>query len=166
MFLTWLFRSLSSKKVDAGPVGPDGYRVFTRKFDEVASAEDLLRRAGLVLAANEAAKGFTEVMHARVSGLTTQAIVAAENGVIAPDKSSVPLITLLIDLSGSMKGVSSQLATFCAEAVTALCDAFGAKLEVLGFTTVNWRGEPARTAWNGRRGKGSANLPIQDGSAV
>ena len=143
-------RRQARDEVEPGDIGLNGYRVFTRKYDEVVSAKALLHRQGLSFIAREAASAFRSRLAARIAGLTTTALLSAES--VKPFSEGRVLITVLIDLSGSLRGSGAQLAVFTAEAIAAFADAYGAPLEILGFTTVDWRGKPVRTVWQ-RRGK-------------
>jgi cobaltochelatase CobT len=53
-------------------------------------------------------------------------------------------ITLLIDNSGSMRGKPITMAALCADIIAETAQRCGAKVEILGFTTQNWRGGLSR----------------------
>ena len=53
-------------------------------------------------------------------------------------------ITLLIDNSGSMRGKPITMAALCADIIAETVERCGAKVEILGFTTQNWRGGLSR----------------------
>jgi cobaltochelatase CobT len=57
------------------------------------------------------------------------------------------IVSLLIDHSGSMWGQSILFAARAALAASDLLDSLGAKQEVLGFTTVHWKGGASREKW-------------------
>ena len=57
------------------------------------------------------------------------------------------LVTLLIDNSGSMRGVPIANAALCAELLGRVLERCGVKTEILGFTTRGWRGGRARAQW-------------------
>jgi cobaltochelatase CobT len=57
------------------------------------------------------------------------------------------LVTLLIDNSGSMRGVPIANAALCAELLGRVLERCGVKTEILGFTTRGWRGGRARAKW-------------------
>jgi cobaltochelatase CobT len=145
--LRWLFRQSQPEDSSARDQASDSYKIYTRKYDEVISAGDLLGRHPLAAVAARAAHEFQATMVARTSALTTKAILAAGEARQDPAFREGGLITLLIDLSGSMRGLNAQLATFAAEAVAAFAEAHGSRLEILGFTTVDWHGKPARADW-------------------
>jgi cobaltochelatase CobT len=57
------------------------------------------------------------------------------------------LVTLLVDNSGSMRGVPIANAALCAELLGRVLERCGIKTEILGFTTRGWRGGRARGQW-------------------
>jgi cobaltochelatase CobT len=57
------------------------------------------------------------------------------------------LVTLLVDNSGSMRGVPIANAALCAELLGRVLERCGVKTEILGFTTRGWRGGRARAQW-------------------
>jgi len=54
---------------------------------------------------------------------------------------------LLIDHSGSLRGLPAVLATAVAEVIAGYWSRIGIKYEILGFTTVSWRGGRSREKW-------------------
>jgi cobaltochelatase CobT len=54
------------------------------------------------------------------------------------------LVTLLVDNSGSMRGLPIANAALCAELLGRVLERCGVKTEILGFTTRGWRGGRAR----------------------
>jgi len=57
------------------------------------------------------------------------------------------LVTLLIDNSGSMRGRPITIAAICADILSRTLERCSVKVEVLGFTTLNWRGGKSRELW-------------------
>ena len=57
------------------------------------------------------------------------------------------IVTLLIDNSGSMRGRPITIAALCADILSRTLERCSVKVEVLGFTTVNWKGGKSREAW-------------------
>jgi cobaltochelatase CobT len=55
--------------------------------------------------------------------------------------------TLLIDNSGSMRGRPITIAALCADILSRTLERCSVKVEVLGFTTKNWKGGKSREAW-------------------
>jgi len=58
------------------------------------------------------------------------------------------LVTLLIDNSGSMRGRPLTIAALCADILSRTLERCSVKVEVLGFTTKNWKGGKSRELWN------------------
>ena len=57
------------------------------------------------------------------------------------------VVTLLIDNSGSMHGRSIRVAAVCADVISQTLERCGVHAEVLGFTTVAWKGGKSRERW-------------------
>ncbi len=62
------------------------------------------------------------------------------------------VVTLLIDNSGSMRGRPITIAAICADILSRTLERCSVKVEILGFTTKNWKGGKSREAWN-QKGK-------------
>ena len=58
------------------------------------------------------------------------------------------VVTLLIDNSGSMRGRPISVAAICADILSRTLERCSVKVEVLGFTTKNWKGGSSREKWN------------------
>ena len=58
------------------------------------------------------------------------------------------VVTLLIDNSGSMRGRPITIAAICADILSRTLERCSVKVEVLGFTTKNWKGGKSREFWN------------------
>ena len=58
------------------------------------------------------------------------------------------VVTLLIDNSGSMRGKPISVAAICADILARTLERCSVKVEVLGFTTKNWKGGKSREKWN------------------
>ena len=59
-----------------------------------------------------------------------------------------PIVTLLIDNSGSMRGRPITIAAICADILSRTLERCSVKVEILGFTTKNWKGGKSREEWN------------------
>ena len=57
------------------------------------------------------------------------------------------VVTLLIDNSGSMRGRPISLAAMASDILTRTLERCGVKVEVLGFTTINWKGGKSMEDW-------------------
>ena len=58
------------------------------------------------------------------------------------------IVTLLIDYSGSMRGRPITIAGLCADILSRTLERCNVKVEILGFTTKNWKGGESREEWN------------------
>ena len=58
------------------------------------------------------------------------------------------VVTLLIDNSGSMRGRPITIAAICADILSRTLERCAVKVEILGFTTKNWKGGQSRESWN------------------
>jgi cobaltochelatase CobT len=58
------------------------------------------------------------------------------------------IVTLLIDNSGSMRGRPITIAAICADILSRTLERCSVKVEILGFTTKNWKGGKSREYWN------------------
>ena len=57
------------------------------------------------------------------------------------------VVTLLLDNSGSMRGRPISIAAICADVLARTLERCQVKTEILGFTTVAWKGGRAREKW-------------------
>tara|TARA_Y100000590_G_C15720001_1_gene1013236 strand:+ start:994 stop:2835 length:1842 start_codon:yes stop_codon:yes gene_type:complete len=57
------------------------------------------------------------------------------------------LVTLLIDNSGSMRGRPISVAAMCGDILARTLERCGVDVEILGFTTVAWKGGNTREKW-------------------
>ena len=57
------------------------------------------------------------------------------------------VVTLLIDNSGSMRGRPIMVAASCADILARTLERCGVKVEILGFTTRQWKGGQTREKW-------------------
>ncbi len=62
------------------------------------------------------------------------------------------IVSLLIDNSGSMRGRPITIAALCADILSRTLERCSVKVEILGFTTKNWKGGKSREFWN-KKGK-------------
>ena len=58
------------------------------------------------------------------------------------------VVTLLIDNSGSMRGRPITIAAICADILSRTLERCSVKVEILGFTTQNWKGGQSRELWS------------------
>ena len=58
------------------------------------------------------------------------------------------VVSLLIDNSGSMRGRPITIAALCADILSRTLERCSVKVEILGFTTKNWKGGKSREIWS------------------
>ena len=61
------------------------------------------------------------------------------------------VVSLLIDNSGSMRGKPITIAALCADILSRTLERCSVKVEILGFTTKNWKGGKSREDWNKKK---------------
>ena len=61
------------------------------------------------------------------------------------------IVSLLIDNSGSMRGRPITIAALCADILSRTLERCSVKVEILGFTTKNWKGGQSREYWNSNK---------------
>ena len=61
------------------------------------------------------------------------------------------VVTILIDNSGSMRGKPIQTAAICSKIISKILEKCFVKVEVLGFTTKEWKGGKSREDWISNR---------------
>lgn len=136
------------------PDNPPPYRVFTREFDRVIHARDLDKVLGPLTSAQATAAGRAVFVFQRaLEGWRTRVRLHAAK---VSDELSRNLpatalantsVTLLIDQSGSMRGRSMRLATAAVDVALNFLHGLGCSVEILGFTTVAWKGGRSREKW-------------------
>jgi cobaltochelatase CobT len=132
------------------------YQVYTRDFDVELRASDLdALLATLPEPDRSWAKRFPEVDPEPLYDLEKE-LAARHARIETPQSPDNPglgaadtIVSLLIDHSGSMRGQPMLLAARAALVASDLLDRFGVKQEVLGFTTVRWKGGRSREKWLG-----------------
>lgn len=131
-----------------------GYRVFTRAFDETVHASDLpailpKQSPRQLKSLRDAASSLdSEFSGERITfGAAAAKLVRDLQASLTEEERTKSVISFLIDHSGSMQGLRMLSALLAVEvAVDALANA-GVDTEILGFTTVGWKGGRARRAW-------------------
>lgn len=63
------------------------------------------------------------------------------------DDSLDTVVTLLLDNSGSMRGRPVTIAALCADVLARTLEQCGVKVEILGFTSCDWKGGKSRIKW-------------------
>jgi cobaltochelatase CobT len=130
------------------------YRVFTRAFDETVNASDLPdvlpKQSPRQLKSLEDAVNSldSEFSSERIAfGAAAAKLVRDLQESLAEEERTKTVVSFLIDHSGSMQGLRMLSALLAVDvAVDVLMNA-GVDTEILGFTTVGWKGGRARHAW-------------------
>jgi cobaltochelatase CobT len=131
------------------------YQPYCRDFDVEVGADKL--DAVLVavpgrdlsgISAERLAEVETDLAARRLSRDAAASAAAARiRAATSQDVLHDTIVSLLIDHSGSMRGLPILFAATAAMTASDLLDALGAKQEVLGFTTVRWKGGLSREKW-------------------
>jgi cobaltochelatase CobT len=129
------------------------YQAYCRDFDVEVEADklDTVLAAGRNLSglsAERLAEVETDLAARRGSRDTAVCDAAARiRAATSQDVLDDTVVSLLIDHSGSMRGLPILFAATAAMAASDLLDGLRAKQEVLGFTTVRWKGGLSREKW-------------------
>lgn len=121
------------------PVPQAGYSAYTTEFDEELWADEI-EPSGPVLPSDLSNKEREERHQTALAVIQSQKSPNLES-------SEDIAISILIDHSGSMKSWGIYAAFAIAESIRQSCAETGIPHEILGFTTVDWRGEPVRSIW-------------------
>ncbi len=136
------------------------YRAYTREYDRIVKQDELPRVLNRLSddEAIELAKAWNAFEFALTSWKTTGALNGLEKtkaitAQLTPAQRQDTVFSLLVDHSGSMRGQSILLAAAAVEITCEFLVRLGCKVEILGFTTSNWKGGLSREKWKraGRR---------------
>jgi cobaltochelatase CobT len=127
----------------AAPARAD-YAVYTTEFDEVLRAAQMATPAEL------------SSLHAELVG-EIEGLAATHDGWVRPWAKKIAararerklLVTLLLDNSGSLRGRQIRPIAAWAAILGEVLKRSGVLVEVLGFTTAEWRGGRSRQRWVG-----------------
>lgn len=159
--LSALFKGAEAIKTADLPAG--GYQIFSKQFDAVARSHELGAIIGPMpltqqMDHSNAWDTFAEAMQgwrtkAHISAINVSGEIRATN---TPDALERTVVTLLVDHSGSMAGQKILLAAAACDVAMDFLRLLDVKSEILGFTTVNWKGGKSRRLWIDR---GKPRLP-------
>nr|WP_048655453.1 hypothetical protein [Sinorhizobium fredii] len=145
------------------PANSVGYHVYTREFDVVIDAHKLDSVLGRLPPDQEAAhaeawttfscalEGWRTKVHLTALEATARIRAAVDTQDLAETA-----ISILVDQSGSMRGQSMLLLAAACDIAQNFLVHLGVTTEVLGFTTVRWKGGESRRLW---RRRGSRPFP-------
>lgn len=149
-----LLRTLLNKVLIPKVVGPapETYRVYTRDFDLTLTASGLAARYGDM--SRHDYQEFKNAQALRDNGnfdpgwpshkVAVEAAIAAG---LSPAERDRTIVSLLIDQSGSMRDDKIIQVALAVDALQLMLATLGIDLEVLGFTTVLWKGGQSRARW-------------------
>lgn len=152
--LQWRWISAAFRRSAPKPIPrPDGYRVFTRAHDREIALSELEAFAGVLSGPDRSA--FEANKEAARLGLSEWQAQANAKALIWRTKLALLVdaaprrcaVTVLIDLSGSMRGQKIMMLIGVLPVFAVVPAALGVQFEILGFTTVNWRGGRSRQDW-------------------
>jgi cobaltochelatase CobT len=123
------------------PLNDKTYHVYTKQFDEVVHARDLIT-ADMAPLRDNLTKRIDELSARHIAQVAT----LLQNISVLSSKSKT-LITLLIDNSGSLRGRSAAYVAAWTAWLAEVLEHAGAMTEVLGFTTCAWKGGQSRKLW-------------------
>lgn len=135
----------------------EAYTVFTTKFDRVVDARELDVVIGALTAEDQ--RNLDQAWHEIEFGLLswrTQLQISSRqysdqlHNASIGSKPKDAAVTLLFDQSGSMRGQKMLYNAATADVVQEFLVSLGITCEVLGFTTVAWRGGRSRRRWKWR----------------
>lgn len=133
------------------------YKAYTKQFDQVVSAKDLDRVLGHLSYDNKMALDEAWlVVQAGLLPWRSHLLLSASDAeariksILDKPALQATAITLLIDLSGSMRGQRMLYTAATLDVLYEFLIHLGVQFEVLGFTTTQWRGGRSRARWNWR----------------
>jgi cobaltochelatase CobT len=88
-----------------------------------------------------------ELDGSRLTRVATHPLESLVYKMEAPAEFPDTVVSLLVDNSGSMRGLPIATAAVCAELLGRVLERCGVQTEILGFTTRNWRGGQSCRAW-------------------
>jgi cobaltochelatase CobT len=157
-FLARVWKGSGSPVAD----GPEDqlYQVYTREFDLVLPASEVLDR--LDAASPDGAEGWLKGAPSDRQVLQVESLLADQRAALAPDRDGViaglrasvgdaepasVVVAMLVDQSGSMKDRRIASVAVATTLIAELVDDLGARSELLGFSTAGWKGGHARLKW-------------------
>ncbi len=129
---------------------PQDYRVYTTEFDRIIHGDQLPALLGPEQEATFQARA-SELDPVLSRWRAAAELAAAEDVRAYATKHSADdlndTVACLLDHSGSMRGQCAILATAIAETVADYWSRIGIRYEILGFTTLSWKGGRSREKW-------------------
>ena len=133
---------------------PSPYHVYTTAFDQVLESKDLFKVLGPMTSVDDSAlKDAWGAFEGALNGWRTRCtlsafeMTASLRAGISEDTFKDTVVTLMVDQSGSMKGRKILMAAAAVDVAQDFLRGLGCAVEVLGFTTVSWKGGLSRRRW-------------------
>lgn len=127
------------------------YRAFTTEFDQIASIDDLPIVDELPFGLGRLQARYRRAILRRGSATRRSAAERAagfqQRWQAGHALGARPLLTLLVDHSGSLRGKKANALAVAIDIVGSTLERSGVTFEVLGFTTRTWKGGESRLAW-------------------
>ncbi len=145
---------LSKTRAVAEALVKPAYEIFTRKFDRIVDAKNLRSAIGHLTDKDELEtnKAFHQLRFGISAWKTKNLLEAAEasyatTNILRKDIRDQIFITLLLDQSGSMRGMKMIYLAAAMEIISDYFISLGIKFEILGFTTRRWLGGKSKEIW-------------------
>ena len=128
------------------------YHVYTTEFDLVIHGDQLVRLLGPGRESARSWNSASDLDHtlSRWRAVVEPAAIEVANvyrSKHSADDTTDTVACLLLDHSGSLRGQRAMVATAVAETIADYWSRIGIRYEILGFTTVSWRGGRSREKW-------------------
>ena len=150
-----LFQDLLSRIIN--PQAAPAYHAYTQEFDVITDAANLDAVIGAPIIEDAAAlrQAAQEFDTGLLPWKTRHHILAAERSarlraLLSAEQRKSTVVSLMFDQSGSMRGQKILFAAASADLCQEFLTSLGIRTEVLGFTTVRWRGGKSRKRWISR----------------
>lgn len=141
---------------DPRPVEPS-YRIYTTKFDRTVAAAELDSVLGQLSRKdqNQLEEAWNELQSGLLPWRTRLQIESTEladqiRSKMSSDQREDVVVSLLFDLSGSMRGQKMLFSAATADVTQEFLGTLQIAAEVLGFTTSQWKGGRSRRRWKWR----------------
>jgi cobaltochelatase CobT len=133
-----------------GPKQRPVYTVFTREFDQTLHIDELANK----LSAEERAvwaekcqshdiESAEHLVRARLMAAEWLVKLRSIEGFVPEDWA----VSILVDHSGSLRGQRATIACVLTEVLADFLHRMGVQYEILGFTTLSWKGGQSRQKW-------------------
>ncbi|MEM7303585.1 MAG: hypothetical protein AAF468_21100 [Pseudomonadota bacterium] len=126
------------------------YSIYTTAYDKEVTGEELIQELSSKERANleEQVGAFEQAtaVHQTSAGLNAMSLV---DGILSqnPCISEDTVVSLVVDHSGSLKGQRAIIACLIVQLASDFLSRLGLRYEILGFTTVAWKGGESRQQW-------------------